>query len=221
MKLFIIAVTISSVCQSSLGFTASPNSAVSTTQTALFANPVVSRKRAFQDVIATTIATVTVGTTVSAPAFAVTFGGIDATPEESLRYVRRGIKALAKTELSVTNKEYLEVRDALRSPSLDTLRKYCKILIASGAETEKDELTYRYEKFVKDFESLDSQANLGVRGKKDVKMNVLYRDSLKELTAFADEAEKLLGLTPEPAPTPTPEVTSEPASTPEVAVTSE
>jgi len=213
MKLFTIAVAASSVCQSS-AFTVSPFSDVSVvTKSALAANPVVSRKRAFQDVIATTIATVTIGTTVFTPnANAVTFGGIDATPEESLRYVKRAVKALEKLELSVANNDYVEVRNGLRSPSLDTLRKYCNRLSANGEGTEKEVLDTQYKTFVKTFEKLDSQCNLAVRGKKDVPILDLYNDSLKQLKAFADTAEKVEGVT---AVEPTPEVKPEP--TPEVA----
>lgn len=207
MKLFSFAVVISMVCRSSLGFSASSQSAVPTTKSALFANPLVSRKRAFQDVIATTVATVTIGTALPTPALAVRFGGIDATPEESLRYVKRAIKAIEKIELSVTNNEYEQVKDSLRSPSVDTLRKYCNVLITSREGAEKDDLTALYQKFIKDFETLDSQAGLGVRGNKNAKMYEPYRASLSDLVTFSDTAEKMVGVASES--TATSEVASE------------
>merc|ERR1712008_92731 len=123
-------------------------------------------------------------------------------------------KALEKTELSVTNKEYKEVRDALRSPSMGTLRKYCNVLILNGEGTEKELLTTSYQKFVKTLETLDSQCNLAVRGKKNVEIYNLYRDSLKDLIIFEDTAEKVMGVTAEVAPEVTPPVTT-PEATPE------
>jgi len=95
----------------------------------------------------------------------------------------------------VTNKEYVEVRDAIRSPSFDTLRRYQGVLIETGEGTEKEILSETYKKFVASFEKLDSKCGLAVRGKKNVEIYDLYRTSLKELTVFADTAEKVTGIT--------------------------
>mmetsp|Transcript_36979 Transcript_36979/g.44179 ORF Transcript_36979/g.44179 Transcript_36979/m.44179 type:complete len:225 (-) Transcript_36979:111-785(-) len=199
MKLFTTLLTFSGVYQSASAFTApstqSPQicaSASSCTKTALFANPIVSRKRAFQNIISTTIATIAVGTATSIqPASAIPF---DVEPEDALRYIKRAVKALDKLELSVTNNEYKEIRDAIRSPSFDLLRKNSGVLIQNGVGTEKDSMQATYKKFVTDFEALDNKCGIAVRAKKDVKIYDLYRSAAKELLIFADTAEKVTGL---------------------------
>lgn len=190
MKFVITILAIVTVYRSASAFTTPQTH--STTSTALFANPLISRKNVLQTALSRTIAVATVATvatTQSANAVPLV-----ATPEDSLRYVKRAIRALEKAELSATNNEYVEIRDAIRSPSLDTLRRYCGVLIENGEGTEKESLSTQYKKFVTAFEKLDNQCNLAVRGKKGVQIYDLYRSALKELVVFADTAEKVTGI---------------------------
>jgi len=199
MKFFTTLVTFSGVYQSASAFTATSNQSPqicartsSCTKTALFANPVVSRKRAFQNIISTTIATIAVGTATSIqPASAIPF---DVEPEDALRYIKRAVKALDKLDSSVANNEYTVIRDAIRSPSFDLLRKNSGVLILNGQGTEKDSMEETYKKFLKDFETLDNKCGIAVRGKKDVPIRDLYKSAAKELLIFADTAEKVGGL---------------------------
>lgn len=86
------------------------------------------------------------------------------------------------------------IRDAIRSPSFDLLRKNSGVLILNGQGTEKDSMEETYKKFLKDFETLDNKCGIAVRGKKDVPIRDLYKSAAKELLIFADTAEKVGGL---------------------------
>jgi len=199
MKLLLTVLTFSGVYQSASAFTLSnqtpqicSSSTSSSTQTALSANPLVSRKRAFQNIVSTTIATIAVGTaTTIQPASAVPLA---VEPEDALRYIKRASKAFDKLELSVTNKEYKEIRDAIRSASFDLLRRNSQVLIGSGDGAEKEAMSSTYKTFVADFETLDNKCGIAIRAKKNVEIYDLYRSASKKLSVFADTAEKVTGL---------------------------
>jgi len=68
------------------------------------------------------------------------------------------------------------------------------VLISSGDGTQREILSADFKAFLTDFESLDNKCGIAVRAKKDVKINDLYTSASNELVAFADTAEKVIGL---------------------------
>merc|ERR1712113_1026584 len=103
-------------------------------------------------------------------------------------------------ELPATNNDYEGIRAGIRTPALDTLRKYSFVLINNVEGTDKDTLEASYKKFIAVFEKLDSQCGLGVRGRKNIEVYDLYASSSQELKAFVDVAEKVSNLAPAQVP---------------------
>lgn len=110
----------------------------------------------------------------------------------AIRAVKRAAKDLEKAEFPCVNNDFADVKAALRTPGLNEVRKNCLILIKGGEDgPEAENLRKAYDKFVKDIEALDSQASLGMRGRKqDIQLASYYDAALASLKAFLEVGER-------------------------------
>lgn len=109
----------------------------------------------------------------------------------ALRGVKRGLKDLEKTEFYAAENNYIETKSGLRSPGMNEVRKNCLVLMKGGEDNaEADSLKNSYDNFVRAIERLDSQASLGIRGKKNIELIGDYDATVKALKQFLDIAEK-------------------------------
>lgn len=115
--------------------------------------------------------------------------------KSALRYVKRSIKEFETLEFKAGMNNYEEVKDGLRSSALDEIRKNSKVLIKGGEDgPEAENLVVAYKAFIKGIEKLDSDANLALRGKKNIQLLPSYTQTLKDLKTFADVAERAMGI---------------------------
>ena len=109
----------------------------------------------------------------------------------ALRAVKKGIKDLEKAEFPAVNNEYADVKAALRTPALNEVRKNCLILIRGGEDgPEAENLQTSYSAFIKSIEALDTQASLGMRGRKDIALASYYDAVVETLKIFLDVGER-------------------------------
>ena len=109
----------------------------------------------------------------------------------ALRAVKKGIKDLEKAEFPAVNNEYADVKAALRTPALNEVRKNCLILIRGGEDgSEAENLKTNYNAFVKALEALDTQASLGMRGRKEIVLASYYDAAVKSLREFLEVGER-------------------------------
>jgi len=89
--------------------------------------------------------------------------------------------------------KYEELKAALRVPPFTEVRKNANIIMGSVPESEQEPLKASYAEFIRGIEALDSQASLGMRGRKDVDEKLLagYNVALNGLKMFVVEAEKV------------------------------
>jgi len=110
----------------------------------------------------------------------------------ALRYVKTSIKVLEKLELYASTNDYEQVKFGLRGPGLDQLRKNASILIGANEEGPvKENLVSQYSAFVQALEKLDSEASLGLRGRKNINMWESYQLCVTSLINFIDSSEKV------------------------------
>eukprot|EP00551_Chaetoceros_affinis_P010039 CAMPEP_0203668870 /NCGR_PEP_ID=MMETSP0090-20130426/5394_1 /ASSEMBLY_ACC=CAM_ASM_001088 /TAXON_ID=426623 /ORGANISM="Chaetoceros affinis, Strain CCMP159" /LENGTH=216 /DNA_ID=CAMNT_0050533425 /DNA_START=61 /DNA_END=711 /DNA_ORIENTATION=- len=111
--------------------------------------------------------------------------------QASLRYIKRSIKELEKLEFVASNNDYSEMKQGLRSPALSEIRKNAKVLIKGGEDgAEAENLVASYDAFIKDIEKLDGDASLGFRGRKGMELYPSYAQTMKDLRAFTEVAER-------------------------------
>lgn len=151
----------------------------------------LTRRGAFEAVSASFLTAVVAGGLPS-PACADVTNKVASTA--AIRAVKRALKDLEseKTEFACVGNQYTDAKEALRTPGLNEVRKNCLILIRGGNDgAEAENLKIAYEKFVKDLEALDSQASLGMRGrKKDIQLAGYYDSALASLKAFLEVGER-------------------------------
>ena len=105
----------------------------------------------------------------------------------ALRYVKLSIKVLSDLEFYASTNDYEQIKLGLRGPGLDQLRKNASILVGSNEEGPvKESLASRYSTFIHDLEKLDSEASLGIRGRKNISMSESYEKCLSSLNDFVD-----------------------------------
>ena len=94
--------------------------------------------------------------------------------------------------LKITPKgKTIPIASGLRSPGMNEVRKNCLVLMKGGEDNaETDSLKNSYDNFVRAIERLDSQASLGIRGKKNIELIGDYDATVKALKQFLDIAEK-------------------------------
>ena len=149
----------------------------------------LTRRGAFEAVSASFLTAVVAGGLPS-PACADVTNKVASTA--ALRAVKRALKDLGEAEAACVGNQYTDAKEALRTPGLNEVRKNCLILIRGGNDgAEAENLKITYEKFVKDLEALDSQASLGMRGrKKDIQLAGYYDSALASLKAFLEVGER-------------------------------
>lgn len=149
----------------------------------------LTRRGAFEAVSASFLTAVVAGGLPS-PACADVTNKVASTA--AIRAVKRALKDLEKAEFACVGNQYTDAKEALRTPGLNEVRKNCLILIRGGEDgAEAENLKSAYEKFVKDLEALDSQASLGMRGrKKDIQLAGYYDSALASLKAFLEVGER-------------------------------
>ena len=110
----------------------------------------------------------------------------------AIRAVKRALKDLEKAEFACVGNQFTETKAALRTPGLNEVRKNCLVLVKGGEDgPEADNLKSAYDKFVKDIEALDSQASLGMRGRKQgIELAPYYDAALSSLKAFLEVGER-------------------------------
>jgi len=92
---------------------------------------------------------------------------------------------------AVSSNDYTSVKEAIRKPPLTEVRRNCMILVKGGEDgPDADNLQSKYATFIKELEGLDSQASLGMRGRKNIEMADNYDGTVKALKDFLDVAEK-------------------------------
>jgi hypothetical protein len=206
----------------------SQSAATVRTNTALNAKSESTRRQLLENAFFSTCATAAATLTLDiSPANADTGAGSATVTNRiasqgALRYIKRSIKALEKLEFYASNNEYTEMKEGIRSPAINEIRKNAQILIRGQEEesSNRDSLVAAYESFKKDFEALDSQAGLALRGRKGISLYEPYANTMKGLVAFTAIAEKAISVPAEPAvveeskvveSTPEPVTTEEPA----------
>jgi len=111
----------------------------------------------------------------------------------ALKYTKSSIKVLSNLELYASTNDYEQVKSGLRGPGLDQLRKNLSILVGSIEEGPvKENLVSKYSQFIQALEKLDSEASLGIRGRKNIDMAESYQECMRDLNAFLDSAEKIV-----------------------------
>lgn len=109
----------------------------------------------------------------------------------AIRAVKRAVKDLEKAEFPCVNNEYADAKGALRTPGLNEVRKNCLILIRGGEDgPDAEDLKTSYDSFVKAIEALDTQASLGMRGRKNIELASYYDSSVKTLKDFLNVGER-------------------------------
>ena len=149
----------------------------------------LTRRGAFE-VASASFLTAVVANGLPSPAYADVTNKVASTA--AIRAVKRALKDLEKAEFACAGNQFTDVKEALRTPGLNEVRKNCLILIRGGEDgAEVDNLKSTYQKFVKDLEALDSQASLGMRGqKKDIELAGYYDSALASLRAFLEVGER-------------------------------
>ena len=162
--------------------------AVSTT--ALNAEQGLTRRGLLGKVAAASVLTAGVASGLPSPALADVTNKVASTA--AIRAVKRAAKDLEKAEFPCVNNDFADVKAALRTPGLNEVRKNCLILIKGGEDgPEADSLKKAYDKFIIDIEALDSQASLGMRGRKqDIQLAGYYDAALASLKAFLEVGER-------------------------------
>lgn len=111
----------------------------------------------------------------------------------SLRMVKRATRQLDDMGLLVAGKDYIGVHDAIRVPPFTEVRKNCSIVIAAAEDTaESGSLQQLYADFKKAIEDVNTKAEQGIRGKKDVEIQGSYDDAVKNLKSFIEVGERAI-----------------------------
>jgi hypothetical protein len=85
----------------------------------------------------------------------------------ALRKVRTCQMKLATLEASVTDQDFLAIREALRVAPFSDLRKSMSTLVKGGEDgPNAQELAEKYKLFISSLETMDARAGLGARGGK-------------------------------------------------------
>lgn len=139
-----------------------------------------------------------VATTVGALSILPSISSADVTnkiaSQASLRYIKRSIKEFESIELAASTDNYTEIKTALRNQGLSEIRQNARVLIRGGEDgPESENLVAAYSSFIKELESLDSQAFLGIRGRK-ISMYPYYEKSMKALVNFEEVAERAIAV---------------------------
>lgn len=158
--------------------------------TALNAEQGLTRRGLLGKVASASVLTAGVASGLPSPAFADVTNKVASTA--AIRAVKRAVKDIEKAEFPCVNNDFTDVKAALRTPGLNEVRKNCLILIKGGEDgPEAENLKTAYAKFVKDIEALDSQASLGMRGRKqDIQLAGYYDAALASLKAFLEVGER-------------------------------
>jgi len=138
-------------------------------------------------------ATATLASTFLFPAVASADITSKVASSSALRNVKRAQKQLDTLELYVVNDQYTELKVAIREAPLSEVRKAAFTLVRGGEDgPDADKLTASYQKFIASLEKMDSQAGLGMRGRKLSSGELLgdYNDCLKALRDFVLVAEE-------------------------------
>jgi len=122
----------------------------------------------------------------------------------SLRLLKRALRSLEDLELAASSNDYEGIKTGLRTPPFTEVRKNCVVLIRGGEDgPDAEALQSTYADFIKSVEELDSNAGLGVRGRKGISLIGPYDESVKRLRAFLEVAERSVAI---PIAQPTPNV---------------
>mmetsp|Transcript_20124 Transcript_20124/g.43935 ORF Transcript_20124/g.43935 Transcript_20124/m.43935 type:complete len:202 (-) Transcript_20124:181-786(-) len=173
-------------------FVAPLNTADSSSATALSAEKsrqrIVNRRIVF-GTPATILVSGCLSVATAAPVYADVTNKVASTA--ALRAVKKGIKDLENAEFPAVNNEYADVKAALRTPALNEVRKNCLILIKGGEDgPEAENLKTNYNAFVKALEALDTQASLGMRGRKEIVLASYYDAAVKSLRDVLEVGER-------------------------------
>uniref|UniRef100_A0A7S2S1F9 Uncharacterized protein n=1 Tax=Eucampia antarctica TaxID=49252 RepID=A0A7S2S1F9_9STRA len=187
---FLLLSTVATV-PAVFGFSAIPKHASSSATTSqLDAEISLSRRLVIESIFA--LATVS-ATTVALPAYADVTNKVAS--QSALRTVKRTVKELQKLEFVVADNNYAGLKEGLRVPPFTDVRKNCNVLIRGGEDgPEQEALQKAYGEFIKNLEDLDSQASLGARGRKDIKLMDSFDRSVKSLLSFEEVAERAVGI---------------------------
>ena len=108
----------------------------------------------------------------------------------ALRSIKQVARKLAKMEDLIFQENFEDVRLSLRVVPFTEVRKNANIIIGGLPDEDSERLKESYASFIQGLEGMDSQANLGQRGRKNVDMRPGYDQALQSLLEFLDEAEK-------------------------------
>mmetsp|Transcript_20488 Transcript_20488/g.59382 ORF Transcript_20488/g.59382 Transcript_20488/m.59382 type:complete len:217 (-) Transcript_20488:286-936(-) len=109
----------------------------------------------------------------------------------SLRLLKRALREIENLEMAASSDDYEGVRNGLRTPPFTEVRKNCMVLVRGGEDgSDADALRKTYSAFTRAVEDLDSQAGLGLRGKKGVSLIGPYDNTVKGLAGFLEVAER-------------------------------
>lgn len=178
------------VAPNTLGFsvTSTSTSRSSLTSSSSQLDAVVSRRGAVAQGIFTLA---TISTTL--PAYADVTSKVAS--QAALRNIKRTVKELQKLEFYAADNKYVELKDGLRVAPITDIRKNCNILIRGGEDgPESEALKAGYADFIKSLEELDSQAGLGIRGRKGINLIDSFDRSVKSLVSFAEVADRATGI---------------------------
>lgn len=158
--------------------------------TVLNAERRVTRRGLLGKVASASVLTAGMASGLPSPAYADVTNKVASTA--AIRAVKRAVKDLEKAEFPCVNNQFTDVKAFLRTPGLNEVRKNCLILIKGGEDgPEADSLKKAYDKFIIDIEALDSQASLGMRGRKqDIQLAGYYDAALASLKAFLEVGER-------------------------------
>ena len=108
----------------------------------------------------------------------------------ALRSVKQVARKLAKLEDLIDENNYEDVRLSIRVLPFTEVRKNSNVIMGGLPMDDTVQLRAAYTSFIQGLESMDNQAGLGQRGRKDVDMRPGYNLALSSLNQFIVEAEK-------------------------------
>mmetsp|Transcript_3376 Transcript_3376/g.5030 ORF Transcript_3376/g.5030 Transcript_3376/m.5030 type:complete len:179 (-) Transcript_3376:1735-2271(-) len=111
----------------------------------------------------------------------------------ALRNVNRSIKQLDSFELYVVNKQFEELKQAIRVAPLSEIRRNASVLVRAGEDgPDAEALKSSYQSFIRTLEQLDTIATSAVRGREIQQDAFLakYKDTVASLGEFSLIAEK-------------------------------